>query len=92
MSKSARLSDELFEQAREKSVVYHRSPPQQIEHWAPIGSVMESALSYGTMNQVKVEATTEQLDQALSLPGGADGKAIAHHVIQKTSFRHQKGA
>lgn len=76
MSKSIRLSDELLEQAKKSAKVFHRSPPQQIEHWAQIGRVMESALSYGTQEKIKTEATTEAVDAAWScreLPRGSNG-------------------
>lgn len=46
MSTSIRLSDELVAAARRQAGLFHRSPPQQIEHWAAIGRVMETALSY----------------------------------------------
>ena len=92
MSKSIRLSDELFEQAKKSAKVFHRSPPQQIEHWAQIGRVMESALSYGAQEKIKTEATTEAVDAALELPGTPEGIERAHAVIARTSGRYRKPA
>ena len=53
ISKSIRVSDELAAYAEEAAAVAHRSPPQQIEHWAQIGRVLEPALSYHAKTQVK---------------------------------------
>lgn len=89
MSKSIRVSDELLEQARRSAKLFHRSPPQQIEHWAQIGRVMESALSYGTQEKVKTQATKEALEAALALPGTSEGIKRAHDVIARTSGRHR---
>ena len=89
MSKSIRLSDELFEQAKQSAKLFHRSPPQQIEHWAQIGRVMESTLSYGTQEKVKLAATKDALDSALELPGTPQGIKKAHAVIARTSGRYR---
>jgi hypothetical protein len=88
MSKSIRLSDELFEQASRMAQLQHRSPPQQLEHWAQIGRIMEPALSYGTQIRIKSSASREALDKALALPGTAEGRKRAHGVIAKTSGSH----
>jgi predicted transcriptional regulator len=68
MSKSIRLSDELLEQAKKSAKVFHRSPPQHIEHWAQIGRVMESALSYGAQEKVKTEATWRGRSASMPTP------------------------
>ena len=90
MSKSIRVSDELLEQAKRTAKLFHRSPPQQIEHWAQIGRVMESTLSYGTQEKVKTVATQEALDAALELPGTPEGIKRAHDVISRSSGRYRK--
>jgi len=53
MSKSIRISSELATQAEKAAALAHRSPPQQIEHWAQIGRVLEPALSYSVESRVK---------------------------------------
>lgn len=50
--------------AEEAAVKAHRSPPQQIEHWAQIGRVIEKALSYPAETAIKRVGRPE-LDSAL---------------------------
>ena len=85
MSTSVRLSDDIVKLAQTQAAVFHRSPPQQIEHWAEMGRVMESALSYETQIKVKLMATRERLESAYQLPGTPEGILRAQHVIWKTS-------
>jgi hypothetical protein len=85
MSKSIRISDELLESAKEHAKRFHRSPPQQIEHWAEIGKVMEPVLSYQVESRIKITATDEAIEEALCLPGTPQGEALAHKVIARTS-------
>lgn len=80
-----RLSDELMDAAKKKAKLFHRSPPQQIEHWAEIGRILEPALSYGTQERVAHQATREALDTALAVVGTAKGRKMAQKVIKKRS-------
>ena len=41
--RSIRISDELFDLARDESGVMSRSIAQQLEHWAKIGAALEQA-------------------------------------------------
>lgn len=91
MSTSVRLSDELLEQAKGQAELFHRSPPQQIEHWAQIGRVMEAVLSYPAQTMVKERASRKDLDAALSVVGTPAGKRKAHAVISRTSARYSRG-
>lgn len=86
MSQSIRLSDELIEAAKVKAALHHRSPPQQIEHWAAIGRVMETALSYPAVEKA-VAADRDALDQALSKVGSVEAVRQTHAVIRRTSAR-----
>ncbi len=80
-----RLSDELVNEAKKKGKLFHRSPPQQIEHWAAIGRILEPALDYGTHERVAVEASRENLDQALAVVDTPAGRKKAQQVIKKRS-------
>jgi hypothetical protein len=91
MSKSVRLSDELVEQAKQEGDLFHRSPPQQIEHWAEVGRVMESVLSYPAQARVMQTALRKDLDAALSVVETAEGKRRAKAVIARTSGRYSRG-
>jgi len=83
MSKSIRVSDELMALASHHAEVFHRSPPQQVEHWAQMGRVMESALSYPSLETVKITASQAAMDTALALPDTPEGRVLAHAVIGK---------
>ncbi|MFT4547537.1 MAG: putative transcriptional regulator [Verrucomicrobiales bacterium] len=85
MSQSMRLSDELVDAVRNRAAMYHRSPPQQIEYWAAIGRVMESALSYPAEEKVLEAVGREQLDVALSKAGTDEGTFRAQEVIERSS-------
>ena len=85
MSQSIRLNGELIEAARRQASLFHRSPPQQIEHWAAIGQVMEQALSYPALEKVVRSVGRKDLDMALAAVGTPEGVAKAHEVIRRTS-------
>ncbi len=87
MSQSIRLSDELIEAAKRQAKLFHRSPPQQVEHWAAIGRVMEVALSYPAQEKVAGAAGREDLDEALASVGTPEGIARAQEVIRRTSSK-----
>ena len=84
MSKSIRISDELAESAEAAAAVSHRSPPQQIEHWAQIGRVLEPALSYQTETAIKRVGRPE-LDAALDEIGSSAATARTQAIIRRTS-------
>jgi hypothetical protein len=77
MSKSLRISDELFDRAKSEAALSHRSPPQQVEHWAQIGRVMESALSYRAQRGTKMSATRRNFNAALDFIETEEGRARA---------------
>lgn len=87
VSESIRLSDELIAAAKQSAKLFHRSPPQQIEHWAAIGRVMEVALSYPAQELVAKAAHRRDLDAALAGVGTPEGKSKAQAVIRRTSGR-----
>ena len=84
MSKSLRLSDELFCEAEKSARLFHRSPPQQIEHWAHIGRVMEAALSYPAQTKVK-SVSMQDVDAAMDLANTLQGTLKAQTVIRETA-------
>lgn len=85
MSQSIRISDELAEAAKGQAELFHRSPPQQIEHWATIGRVMEVALSYPAERKVVAAIGRKQVDEALAVVGTQEGIARAQAQIRETS-------
>ncbi len=83
MSLSIRVSTELVEAAKRQGTLFHRSPPQQIEHWAAIGQVMEAALSFPALEKVVRSVGRAELDQAMSVIGSPEGIAKARKVIDQ---------
>ena len=69
MSQSIRLNGALIEAAKRQATLFYRSPPQQIEHWAAIGQVMEQALSYPALEKVVRAVGRKGLEQALAVVG-----------------------
>lgn len=87
MSKSIRLSDDLFVQAQETGARYHRSPPQQIEYWAKLGRVMETSLSWPVVDKVVSWGQEEDVDQLVKEVNSKTGRARAKKTILATSRR-----
>jgi len=86
MSKSIRISDELAAQAEEAAASAHRSPPQQIEHWAQIGRVLEPTLSYTVEARVK-QVGRAQLDARLDRVGEEASVRRTQAIVRKRSGR-----
>ncbi|MEM1223658.1 MAG: hypothetical protein AAGH40_12965 [Verrucomicrobiota bacterium] len=85
MSKSIRISDELAEKAAEAARLFHRSPPQQIEHWAQIGQVMEAALSYPAQRRVAQWGRDTDIDDLINESQSAEGQAKLRTRINQSS-------
>jgi hypothetical protein len=83
MSQSIRLSDELIEAAKAKAALHHRSPPQQIEHWAAIGRVMETALSYPAVEKAAEWGSSKDVDALLGEVASEVGQARTRQIIRK---------
>lgn len=84
MSKSIRISDELAGHAEGAATLSHRSPPQQIEHWAQIGRILEPVLSYKAVSAIQ-KANRTDLDSVLASVETKEGTARAQAVIRKSS-------
>ncbi len=85
MSKSIRVSDELLAEAKRSATLHHRSPPQQIEHWAQIGRVMESTLSWPAQEGVAAWGREEDIDELLRQVESPQGKRLARERIHRSS-------
>ena len=85
MSKSIRISDELAEKATEAARLFHRSPPQQIEHWAQIGQVMEAALSFPAQRRVAQWGRDTDIDDLINESQSAEGQAKLKKGIHESS-------
>ncbi|MCF7674394.1 MAG: ParD-like family protein [Akkermansiaceae bacterium] len=85
MSASIRLNDELIAAAKRQAKLFHRSPPQQIEHWAAIGRVMESALSYPAQEKVAEWGSARDIDSLRASVESDAGRERAKQVIRQTA-------
>lgn len=85
MSKSIRISDELAAKATEAGRLFHRSPPQQVEHWAQIGQVMEAALSYPAQAGAVRWGRDEDVDAVVAESQSPDGRAKLRAGIHEGS-------
>lgn len=90
MSRSIRVSDTLLEEAEKAATLCHRSPPQQIEHWAQLGRIMESALSWPAQIEAKSVSLHDRLAAGLSSVDTPAGRKKSLAVIQRTS-KHPRG-
>lgn len=84
MSRSIRISDELATLAETAALVSHRSPPQQIEHWAQIGRVLEPALSYRAETALK-QVGRADLDAVLARVETPESVRRTQSIIRRTS-------
>lgn len=84
MSKSLRISDDLAERAEKAARLFHRSPPQQVEHWAQIGRAIETALSFPALVAAK-RSGRKELDEALDAVGTAQATNRVHAIIARTA-------
>ncbi len=85
MSKSIRISDTLIAEAERVARAFHRSPPQQVEHWAQLGRIMETALSWKAQSNAKAASMYSQLEDALASVDTVAGLNRSHNVIRRTS-------
>lgn len=85
MSTSIRLSDELVAAAKRQAELFHRSPPQQIEHWAAIGRVMETALSYPARERAMQWGSASDVSDLRATVESDEGRERAKEVIRRTS-------
>lgn len=85
MSKSIRISDELAAKATEAARLFHRSPPQQVEHWAQIGQVMEAALSYPAQAKAVRWGREADIDALIAESQSPEGQAKLREGINEGS-------
>ena len=75
----------MIEEAEKAAVMFHRSPPQQVEHWAQLGRIMETALSWTAQSNAKTASVRSQLDNALASVDTVTGRKRSRKVIQRTA-------
>src|SRR5262245_46419659 len=78
-----RLSQALTLSARAAAEVLDRSLTEQVEHWARLGQVVESAISARAVQLLKARSHDPELPQRLALATTAAGRARAAQLIRK---------
>jgi hypothetical protein len=78
-----RLSEALATRARSAAQVLDRSLTEQVEHWARLGQVVESAISAATVERLKARSHDPQLAERLAVAKTPAGRARAAELIRK---------
>ncbi|TMQ16729.1 MAG: hypothetical protein E6J90_23260 [Deltaproteobacteria bacterium] len=87
-----RLSEGLAGSARAAAEVLDRSLTEQVEHWARLGQVVESAISARAVQQLKARSYDPGLANRLALATTPAGRANAAKLIrERDPIRHGIG-
>jgi hypothetical protein len=76
-----RLSEKLTTRARTAAEVQDRSLTEQVEHWARLGQIVETAISAGALERLKARSHDPKLPGLLAAADTAQGRAKAAKVI-----------
>jgi hypothetical protein len=88
-----RLSATLASRARETAEVQDRSITEQVEHWARLGQMVESAVLGSTIDRLKLLSYDVRLQRALEAADTAAGRKRAARLIAKRNpVRHGTSA
>jgi hypothetical protein len=77
-----RLSAALTARAKQVAASQDRSLTEQVEHWARLGQLVESAVSAATVERMKVRSYTVLVDEALAAADTPEGRARALALIE----------
>lgn len=78
-----RLSAQLTARAKQVAAMQDRSLTEQVEHWARLGQLVESAVSAATVERMKVRSYTTLVDEALASADSPEGQARARALIER---------
>lgn len=87
-----RLSAQLAERARKVAEVQDRSLTEQVEHWARLGELLESAVSGAALQQLKTVSRDPKLKERLAVAGTPEGQRRARELIARTGGAWYGGA
>ncbi len=88
-----RLSAALTARAKQVAATQDRSLTEQVEHWARLGQLVESAVSAATVERMKVRSYTTLVDDALAAADTPEGRARAVALIEsRHPVRYGAGA
>jgi hypothetical protein len=84
-----RVSAWLAETARKAAHLQDRSLTEQVEHWARLGQVVESAILNSTTTQLKLFSHDPALADALNFADTSAGrKRAARSIARKNAVRY----
>jgi ParD-like antitoxin of type II bacterial toxin-antitoxin system len=69
-----RIDGGLIKEARVSGQLFHRSIPQQVEHWASLGRVLEKVLTVSSVAKVKGLHRPVKLEKALASARSSAGR------------------
>ena len=69
-----RIDDGLIKEARLSGQLFHRSIPQQVEHWASLGRLLEKVLTVSSVAKVKGLYRPVNLEKALTSARSSAGR------------------
>ena len=86
-----RLSAGLANRARKAAEIQDRSLTEQVEHWARLGQVVESAILSSTIAQLKSISYDKRLPEALDFADTEAGrKKAARSIARRNPVRYGK--
>src|SRR5262245_26521082 len=80
-----RLSAGLANRARKEAKIQDRSLTEQVEHWARLGQVVESAILSSTLGHLKTISYDERLAAALDFADSEAGRKKAARSIARNN-------
>lgn len=84
-----RLSVALTKSAREVASVLDRSLTEQVEHWARLGQLVETAVSASVTTQLKARSYAVDVPKLIAYADSAAGKAKAIELIRaRNEYRY----
>ena len=84
-STALRIDSELYEEAKASAKLHHRTTPEQLEHWAWLGRVLESTLSVASVGKVKAVSREADLSKLIAHADTEKGRAQVHASLKKTA-------
>jgi hypothetical protein len=78
-----RIDSDLFNQARSAGAVFDRPPTAQLEHWAKLGRVLDTALRGESIGRVKNLAGIPTLQELVALTQSPAGQRKAKALIRQ---------
>ncbi len=86
MSMPIRLSSGLISDARSSGGRFHRSIPQQVEHWAFLGKTIEAALALPSVARLKDASQIPDLEKVLARAESPAGRKKVRAMLAKASL------